>query len=164
MKNKIALITFSILFFFFIISCNDNSTEPKDEITIKPIVIKSSINYNKDSFRTSFPDLDLNKNIADAYKDKYSQEIKAQMIDYMKNQVKMLGENEDTFIKCMDLTGCKDINSISLPTYAEKAKYDGEDAWIIQLIWASRPENIGHYKCFAIGINQIDTLDFIRCL
>lgn len=163
MKNIIALITFSILSSFFILNCNDNSTEPKNSITVKPVVKKSTVNYNEDSFKAVFPDMDLINNIGSAYKENYSEEIKNQLINYMRGQVTALGENEDTFVKCMDLTGCNNISSISLPTYAEKSKYNGEDVWIIQLVWGLKPMDLGHYKCFVIGINQRDTLNFIRC-
>jgi hypothetical protein len=163
MKRIISLIGLSLIILFTSSGCNDKSIDIKSNLTETPPVKKTAINYNKESFGNSFPDSEILHKIADAYKNNYSQEIKTELIEYMKAQVILLGENQETFNRCIDLTDCENINSISLPTNAEKAKYDGEDVWIIQLVWGMEPSDLGHYKCFAISAVNYDTLDYKRC-
>jgi hypothetical protein len=146
-----------------ILGCGDNSTEPADNLTKKPVVKKSSTDYNYDSFRDSFPDTSSLKRIGKAYAGIYSEEIKNELISYMKRKVKQIGEDENLFTECFGLTGCSGTASVSLPTYAEKAKYEGKEAWIIQLVWGIDPQDLSHYKCFAFETDKMDTLDYYRC-
>jgi len=165
MKRLIVFLGLPILFLFFTLGCKDEVTEPGNgnELIVKPAVTKTLVNYGQETFRAAYPDTASLHKIGEAYKSNYSQEAKNQFIDYVHVQVGSLGENKEMFIKCMDLTGCKETASISLPTNVERAKYNGEDVWIIQLVWGMEPMDLGHYKCFAIGISKLDTLDFIRC-
>jgi hypothetical protein len=169
--KQIFLIAYSVFLIFFIQNCKNKSTDPNDDvtvkpyanITVKPIVEKTSTDYTQELFRLSFPKMELLKEVGEAYKNNYSEAIKNELINYMKKQVDSLGESGEIFSDCMEVTGCKDIYSISLPCYAEKAKYEGNDVWIIQLVWGMMPLDLGHYKCFAISTNNKDTLDFKRC-
>jgi hypothetical protein len=163
MKRIISLVVLSLIILFTFHGCDDKSIDTKSSLTATPLVRKTAINYNKESFGNSFPDGELLRKIADAYKNNYSQEIKIGLIEHIKAQVILLGENQETFNRCMNLTDCENINSISLPTNAEKAKYNGEDVWIIQLVWGMEPSDLGHYKCFAISVINYDTLDYKRC-
>ncbi len=172
MKKTLLLIgygVFSIILFFQ--SCKDKSADPNEdttvqqdsEITAKPIVKKTSTDYTHKLFGASFPQKESLKEIGEAYKNNYSVALKNQLINYMKEQADSLGENGEIFNECMEMTGCKDIYFISLPSYAEKARYEGNDVWIIQLVWGLRPSDLSHYMCFAISTNNKDTLDFKRC-
>ncbi|MBU2507786.1 MAG: hypothetical protein KJ799_13845 [Bacteroidetes bacterium] len=163
MKKYLSFVVLPFLLLTIIFSCSDNSTNPEDELTVKPIVLKTSTNYDEQLFNSLFPQNDILKTMSDAYKNKYSEKIKMQLIDYVVSKVKTLGENEAIFLECFNLSGCQNVNSISLPTYIEKAKYNDEDSWIIQLSWGLESSDLGHYKCFAFGINSKDTLYYTRC-
>jgi hypothetical protein len=163
MKNYLLKLALPFLLLIIFIGCSANSTEPEDELTVKPIVVKISKNYDEQLFNSSFPQNDILKNMSEAYKNNYSENIKMKLVDYVALKVKSFGENEEVFLECFKLSGCKNVNSISLPTYVEKAKYNGEDSWIIQLSWGVESSDLGHYKCFAIGINSKDTLYYARC-
>jgi hypothetical protein len=151
-----------------LVSC-DNSTESSDnslnevEITVKPVVIKTSTDYNSKLFRTSFPKMELLHEIGEAYQKSYSDNLKKQLISYMIEKADTLGESGEILNECIEVTGCKIESPVSLPTYAERAKYNGEDAWMIQLVWGASPFDLGHYKCFAISMVSKDTLYFKRC-
>ena len=163
MKKILLMISYIILFILSIQSCKDKSTDPYEDILVKPIVEKTSTDYTPELFRSSFPKMELLHEIGEAYKNSYSEAVKNQLINYMKSQANKLGENSEIFNECMEVTGCNNSNSISLPSYAEKAKYEGKDVWIIQLVWGMMPSDLGHYKCFAISTDDKDTLDFKRC-
>ena len=163
MKKHLFSVVSTLLLFTIIYGCNDNSTNPEVNITVKPTVKITSTNYDEELFNSSFPQNDILNEISDAYKSSYSNDTKAKIIDYVTERVELLGENKYTFLECFELTGCNNENSISLPTYIEKAIFNGEDSWIIQLAWGFEPSDLGHYKCFAIGIESKDTLYFTRC-
>jgi len=163
MKNHLFYIVSTFLLLAIIYGCNDNSTNPEDNISVKPTVQITSTNYDEQLFNSSFPKNDILNEISDAYKSSYSNDIKVKFIDYVTNRVESLGENKKIFLECFELSGCENENSISLPTYIEKAKFKGEDSWIIQLTWGFKSSDLGHYKCFAIGIESKDTLYFTRC-
>lgn len=159
------VITLNLLFLLSlgIIGCDDSSTDPIDNLSEKPVVKKTNTNYDRDSFRETFPDTAVLNRISGAYSDIYSGEIKTDLINYMKLEAKQLGEEQSVFTECMGLTGCSDTSLVSLPTYAEKAEYDGKEVWIIQLVWGNEPRDLNHYKCFAFGVDEMDTLDYYRC-
>ena len=163
MKKKIMFVALSFLLLVIIFSCSDNATDPTNDISVKPTVKITSTDYDEQLFNNSFPENDILNEISDAYRSSYSNDIKIKLIDYVSQKVESLGENKNTFKECFELSGCKEGNSISLPTYIKKANYNGVDAWIIQLTWGVDSSDLGHYKCFAIGINSKDTLYYSRC-
>lgn len=163
MKNKITVIIFFVLLFISIFACNENSTEPTDEIIVKPVVINSSINYNQDTFNSSFPDTTSLNNISKTYSNNYSEELKIKILDYLKNKVIKLGEDANIIDSILSRTGFKLSGEYQLPTYAERAKYEDKDAWVFQVTYGIGAPNFGHYKCIVFSIENLDTLAFKQC-
>jgi len=162
MKNKIISSCFFVLF-LFVIACNDKSTEPQDDITTKPVVKKSSVNYSEKSFNISFPDTNSLNSISKVYSNNFSEEIRNKLIEYIKSEVAKLGEDVNIFDNILSCTGCNISGEYLLPTYAERAKYDGEEALIFQLTYGLGEPNFGHFKCFAFSVANLDTLAFKQC-
>ncbi len=158
---RIKFFLLSIL--FFTPGCNDNSLESKIEITAKPVVKVSTKNYNHENFTASFPDTVSWKQISSAYSKNYSEDLRKGLIDYMKFEVIMLGEDANKFDNIMSLTGCKTPGEFILPTYAEKAKYNDKDAWLVQLIIGYGGPGFGHFKCFVFDASNLDTLNYFGC-
>ena len=160
MKKFIVLI--SILFFPMLIflSC---TTETEETITSKPVVKKTTTNYTQSSFCNCFPDSASLQNIRKAYSNNYSENIKDKLLRYMRNEVSMLGEDLLIFEDILSLTGCKISGEYLLPTYAERAKYENLQVWIFQVAYGLGAPNFAHYKCFAISISNLDTLNYISC-
>ncbi|MGE5351289.1 MAG: hypothetical protein ACM3P0_04345 [Acidobacteriota bacterium] len=158
---SIFLVSFSIL---SSAGCSDKSTEANDFIPVKPVVKVSNMNYSQDSFNDSFPDTVSLNNIATAYSgNNYSEEVKKALNDYMRRQVRILGEDTEKFDRIISLSGCSITGEYVLPTYAEKAKYKGQDAWIFQITYGLGNPSLGHFKCFVFGLERLDTLDYIAC-
>ncbi|MGE5497134.1 MAG: hypothetical protein ACM3Q2_03650 [Syntrophothermus sp.] len=152
------------LFILFFPGCSEKSTETDDIIPVKPVVKVSNTNYSKDNFNTFFPDNASLKDIGAAYSgNKYSEEVKKALNDYMRRQVNVLGENSKTFEKIISLSGCSLTGEYILPTYAEKAKYKGQDAWIIQITYGLGAPDFGHFRCIVFGAEKLDTLNYISC-
>jgi hypothetical protein len=163
MRSKIVSKSFLLLLFFSILACNEKSTELSDEITAKPVVKKSIINYDQGSFISSFPDTISLDNISKAYSNNYSEELRSKILDYMKNEVNELGEDVNIFDSVLSRTGCKLSGEYLLPTYAERAKYENKEAWIFQLTYGLCEPNFGHYKCFVFSLANLDTLALKQC-
>ena len=155
MKIFIALNSLFFLFLLFALGC---TTENEDNITAKPIVKKSLTNYDQTTILNSLPDSISLHNISNAYSNKYSEEIRNELLSYMRTEVSKLGEDLNTFENVLELTGCKLNNEFVLPTYAEKAKYDNQDVWLFQLTYGLGNSNFGRSKCFVFNSNNFDTL------
>ena len=155
MKIFIALNSLFFLFLLFVPGC---TTETEDNITVKPIVKKSLTNYDQTTISNSLPDSISLHNISNAYSNKYSEEIRNELLSYMRGEVSKLGEDLNTFENILELTGCKLNNEFVLPTYAEKAKYDNQDVWLFQLTYGLGNSNFGRCKCFVFSCNNLDTL------
>lgn len=162
MKDKIYKLI-QILISFLLISCNEKSTEPYDNLTAKPIVKKTSINYNEESFRKNCPNTNSLNNISKAYSNNFSEEIRNELISYIKSEVIKLGEDVNIFDEILTCTGCKNKDEYLIPFYAEKAKYENKEAWIFQLTYGLGEPMFGHHKCFAFSLETLDTLAFISC-
>lgn len=167
-KMKTCFYYLSIFFAsFFILAftgCSEKPTAADDFIPVKPVVKVSNVNYSQDSFNDSFPDTLSLKNIATAYSgNKYSEEVKKALHDYMRRQVNILGEDLKTFDRIISLSGSSITGEYVLPTYAEKAKYKGQDAWIFQITYGLGGPGFGHFKCFVFGLEKLDTLHYVSC-
>ncbi|MCU7512332.1 MAG: hypothetical protein HF300_07230 [Ignavibacteria bacterium] len=158
---SIFLASFSFLSFT---GCSDSSTEANDSIPVKPVVKVSNMNYSQDSFNDFFPDTVSLKNIASAYSgNNYSEEVKKALNDYMRQQASILGEDSKTFDRIISLSGSSLTGEYVLPTYAERAKYNGQDAWIFQITYGLGSPTLGHFKCFVFGLEKLDTLHYVSC-
>jgi hypothetical protein len=162
MKSKIALRGVLLFLSFLILACNDNITS-SDEITAKPVVIKTNVNYDLQSFNTAFPDTVSLNNISRAYSNNYTEELRNKILDYMKEEVSRLGENVNTFDRILSATGCRDNVGYILPTYAEKAQYENREAWVFQITYGLNFSDFGHSKCFVFDAATLDTLTYKQC-
>jgi hypothetical protein len=158
---------FSLKYFAFLITillagCNNQSTESID-VTAVPVVKKSSVNYNQETFLQIFPDTTSLKNIGNAYSNNYTNALREQIIYNMRVQVLRLGEDINKFDSILSLTGCFYANQYMLPTYAERAKYEEKEVWVFQLTYGLSEPVFAHYRCFVFGVENLDTLAYTAC-
>lgn len=151
-----------ILLLIILIGCKDDKiTDPQNNAEV--VVKKSNIDYNQNSFKILFPDSSSLKNISTAYSSNYSEERKAKLIENMKAKVSKLGEDVIIIESILSKAGCNIPGEYILPTYAEKAKYDGKDVWLVQFTYGLGNPGFGHFKCFAFSIPNLDTLNYFGC-
>ena len=163
MKSKIIISSILVFLLLVILACNEKSTEPDDNLTAKPIIKKSSLNYDDEIFRKSCPDTSSLNNINKAYSNNFSEEIRNELIAYIKSEITKLGEDVNIFDEILTYTGCKNTDEYLIPFYAERAKYENKEVWIFQLTYGLGKPEFGHNKCFAFSLETLDTLAFISC-
>ena len=163
MKKGISAASLLVSLSFIFLVCNDKPTEPSETITAKPVVKKTSINYDQVSFIHLFPDTASLNSISTSYTNNYTEELRCKILDYMKGEVDKLGEDVNIFDSILNITGCKQSGGYMLPTYAEKAQYENQDAWVFQVTYGLGEPNFGHFRCFVFSAASLDTLIFIQC-
>lgn len=163
MRNITILTLSSFLILSLLNFCNENATESNNEITAEPVVKVSSTNYNLQTFIEVFPDTVSLAKISRAYSNHYSEDIKKHLIVFMRSEVSKLKEDPDEFIKIVSLSGCNTAGEFVLPTYAEKAYYENQEAWIFQITYGLGGPGFGHFKCFVFGTANLDTLTYFGC-
>ena len=155
------------IFFLFLLLNNgckeDNSTNIANNSTADVVVKVSNTNYSQESFRQLFPDSASLAIISSAYSTNYSEERRTALIATMKNKVSELGENVTVIDTILTRAGCNSSGEYILPTYAEKAKYNGVDAWLIQFTYGLSNSQFEHYKCYALSVPSLDTLNYVGC-
>lgn len=144
-------------------SVEPDSAEQLDNLAAKPIIKKSSVNYSRATFRIIFPDTAYLNNINRAYSDNYSEDLRNRLVEYMKGEVKKIGEDEYVFDNLLSKTGCKQVGAYLLPVYAERAKFEAQKAWIFQMTYGLGGPNFGHFRRFAFGLANLDTLAYLSC-
>jgi hypothetical protein len=151
--NKLKLTKILIgLFLLIITCCSDNISDSENIFFAKPVVKKTYSNYTKDSFTNSFPDNSSLQFISNAYTNNFNENIRIQLLDYMKEEVSKLGEDVSIFEKILNKAHCYDKEGYLLPTYAERAKYENKEVWILQTAQGLSEPVFSHYKCFVFGI------------
>jgi len=151
------------LLLIYFAGCSEKLEGPETGITAIPVVKITSTNYTAATFAATFPDTTTLNSITQAYTNNYSEAIRLQLIGLMKSKVAKLGEDVNLFDSVIANTGCNQSDKFVLPTYAERAKYEGNDVWILQLTYGINAPNFGHYKCFALDIEHLDTLVYLAC-
>jgi len=163
MKNIWAYIVASTVVLCVISGCKDASTGPQTSLTTLPVVTKTSSDYTPESFERSFPQTEILTAMTKAYAHKCSDEVREALIDYMKKEAADLGEDVSGFDALLTLSGCRDSEGLVLPTYAERARFNGQEVWIIQVAWGYDAADFGHFKCRAFGLTLHDQLAYVGC-
>ena len=143
------------------VSCSESMTNQENNFFAKPIVKKTNTNYTKDSFTNSFPDNSSLQFISEAYTNNFNEEIRIELLDYMKEEVSKLGEDVSIFENILNKTHSNEKGNYLLPTYAERAKYENREVWIFQLTFGLGKPVFGRARCFVFGIPELDTLNYI---
>jgi hypothetical protein len=162
MKLKNSYLIFFLLLLIPLYGCKDDKiTSPQSNAEV--VVKVSGTDYNQNSFNTLFPDTASLKYISTAYSNNYSEERRTKLINDMKSKVRALGEDVAVIENILTRAGCNMSGVYILPTYVEKAKYNGKDAWLVQFTYGLSSPDFGHFKCFALSIPDLDTLDYAAC-
>lgn len=163
MKLKIKTSGYLFAILLLLLSCKEKSTEPESGLIVKPTVKISTTNYSSALFNSTFPDTVSLNRISHAYSNDFSEETKAKFAAYMKSEVLKLGGDLGSFESALYKSGCFSSQMPVLPTYAEQAKYENKNVWIIQYTRSQGGSGFGHYHFFAIGLEKLDTLAWGSC-
>ncbi len=128
-----------------------------------PVVRLSQTDYTEAAVRSSVPDTAQLRLFGNAYGGKYSDSLKQSLVEYVDQMVQLLGGSVVEVQKCLEGTGQLTSGLVSLPMSAERARYQGKEAWLFQFTWGFTPADLGHYRCFVMDAATADTLLFITC-
>ncbi len=134
-----------------------------DPGNVEATVVRTEADYDPVSFRNSFPDTIAFATITAEFRREYSEERRSRLIEKMLTQVLSLGEDVSLMRTILERAGCMEKGYCIAPTYAERAKYGGREAWIIQFTWGMRYDDFGHYKRLVASVPELDTLYYERC-
>ncbi len=148
-----------VLTFLLFISVRCNDLGPIDvadgvEVTVRV----STTNYDHESLRKLFPDTVSLHNIASAFSKNYTEQRRTHLVDNMLARITALREDVSIMDKILTRAGCKNPGEYILPTYAERATFNGRDAWLVQFTYGLGVPSFGRYKCLAFSIPNLDTL------
>lgn len=160
MKHNIYLISLLFITFFFLTACNDD-TISESHYNPEVVVKVSNLNYDQPGFLNLFPEIESLNNISTAFTSDYSEERKNRLLINMQIKVANWGQDVAVMDNILTATGCNTVGEYILPTYAERAKYNGQDAWLIQFTYALDTLVFGRFKCFAFSIPDLDTLCYL---
>ena len=149
-----------LLLLFPFAGCNNHASqngEDNVEVTVKV----STTDYNQDTFGQLFPDSISLHNISFAFGNNYTEQRRTRLVVNMLAKVSALGEDIMIVDTILTRASCKTPGEYVLPTYAERAKYSGREAWLVQFTYGLGNPAFGRYKCFAFSIPDLDTLMYI---
>ena len=162
MRNIIISNFLIFLFISFLSGC-DSLTESDEDLPAKPIIKKTSTNYTQQLISSTFPKTEIHEKMNQAYSGKYSEDMRQDLLEYIKKEISGLGESVGEFDEILKKSGCDDQNLLAIPTYAERAKYENEDAWILQIANGLNSQSFEHYKIFVFSLDSSDTLFYEAC-
>ena len=152
---------------YLLTSCKeDTTTEPGnvtvDFISVLPIVSRTANDYESSAMSSNFGNLDVHRRFAQAYSSSYSASLKESVIGYMLIELRLLGGDTKEFMECYNAIG-EFTTGKCLPCYAESAKYEGKDAWIIVFNWGIGDKDFGHIAYYAVDKSTKEILLHESC-
>lgn len=140
--------------------CSDINS-PNGEDNVEVMVKVSTIDYDQNTFRQLFHDSISLHNISIAFNKNYSEQRRTALIVNMLAKVSALREDAVIVDTILTRACCKTPGEYILPTYAERAEYNGKRAWLVQFTYGLSGPQFGRFKCFAFSIPELDTLNYI---
>lgn len=138
-----------------------------DVITIAtdphPVVRIEQKDYTEALVRSSVPDTSLLHTFTDAYQGKYTDSLKSSFVEWIGLMTALLGGNRAEVQKCLEATGELKAGIVRLPFIAERARYQGREAWLFQFVWGAAPNDLGHYRSYVMDTMTSERLLFITC-
>jgi hypothetical protein len=158
MKNR-AFLLFALC---VMTGCEDFGTDPYAGLEVLPEVRFSQTNYCQTAIRQRIPDRTLLSRFSETYAGRYSDELKASLVQYIIHRAKQAGLDGHEAQACIQATGQLEAGCCVLPYLAERAKYDSLDAWIYEFTWGYNG-GFGHFRCFVMDARTQDTLFYESC-
>jgi hypothetical protein len=158
MKNQLVV----LLTLCLAAGCKDSGTEAYPGADVLPQVRFSQTNYSQAVIMVGRPDTVLLPLFTRTYGGRYSDGLKASLVHYILDRTRQAGFDEREVQACLQATGQLESGGESLPYLAERAKYDGQEAWVFEFTYGF-DGSFGHYRCFVIGAQTLDTLFYESC-
>ena len=142
-----------------LVGCDDFGVHEEVDVIVKV----SAKDYDAVSFEQLFPKTTSHKVIASAFSTNYSDERRANLTQRMLARVAVLGEDPRFVDSILTRHDCKVPGAFILPTYAERAHFNGKDVWLVQFIYGLGGPSFSHHACYAYSIPELEQLCYIGC-
>lgn len=154
-----------ILLLVVVLNCHKYSpTEPKVELTVFPEVRMSDFNYDDTGIELTFWNDSTWRSFTHAYNGKFSSELVELIVDNMRKQAEALFLDPDVLDSC--IYGNPEMQgnaSVFLPCVAERAKYQGQDVWVIIFAWGFDVDDLGHIWIHVMDLYAYKSLHYLKC-
>jgi hypothetical protein len=159
MNPQLIVLAAVILLVGSLVGCDDLGVQEDIDVIVKV----SANNYDATSFKQLFPEMTSHKAIASAFSTNYSDERRATLTQRMLAHVAVLGEDPRFVDSILVRHDCKEPGSFILPTYAERAHFNGRDVWLVQFIFGLGGPSFSHHACYAYSIPELEQLYYVGC-
>ncbi len=147
---------------FITINCNDSGVCTLPDPMVMPEVRFTDSNYSSADIYQRVPSQDIFNKFNESYSGKYSDALKAELVEYITHRASELGLHQDNCLECLRETGLLEEGVIALPYLAERAQYESVDAWIFEFTWGHSNE-LGHFRCYVMDTENHEMLFYMSC-
>ncbi len=165
MKNSIfnAIVLFAIVLGAGCQDKKESISNPEPPLEVRATVIITEADYDSSYFRRSHLDTASFNMIVREFNREYSDLRKSQLIDGVLTDVASLGENPELMRTLLERFTSDVETERVIPTYAERARYGGREAWLMEFTYSLGTGGFGHYLHYAFSIPELDTLYAVGC-
>ena len=148
-----------------LIGCQKDNpvTTEQSQLPELPKVVVTQSNYVELDIQSRVPDTTYKNKCSSMYRDNLTDSSKKYVVNVLLQKVRLLNQDTSVVSGCLNATGQLKDGVISVPYYAERAKYQSKDCWIIEFAWGLNSNDLNHHRCFVMDVATKDTLLFITC-
>ena len=128
-----------------------------------PLVKVTQSNYSELDIQSRVPDTTYKNKCCAIYTNHLTDSAKKYMINVLLQKAQQLNQDTSVVAECLNATGQLQEGIVSIPYFAEQAKYLSKECWIFEFAWGASTNDLGHHRCFVMDISTKDTLLFITC-
>jgi hypothetical protein len=164
MEIRMKLYLFFLLTLVFIGCQKDNPVmTEQSQLPELPLIKVTLSNYVELDMQSRVPDTTYKNKCCSMYKDRFTDSSKKYIAGVMVQKAQLLNQDTSIVSACLNATGQLKDGVISVPYFAERAKYQSKDCWIFEFAWGVNSNDLSHYRCFVMDVATKDTLLFITC-
>jgi hypothetical protein len=158
-RNMVVLLTLAL------VGCQKETPTTAEQTTLPevPHVVVTQANYTESDLRSRVPDTTLKNTCCAMYTSSLTDSSKRSVARVIVEKARQLNQDTATVSHCLTATGQLVTGVVSVPYFAERARYQSIECWIFEFAWGSTPQDLGHYRCFVMNISTQDTLLYITC-
>jgi hypothetical protein len=165
---KFAFIVFlGVSLSYLLVSCRGETVSEPEEVSVDimpilPEVTISGTDYTQATLPEAFPNNELSSRFTKYYGPVYTASLKESLAGLVSITIDGMGEDGAGFTACLNsIENIKDKNY--LPCAVKSAKYEGKEAWIIELNWGTSQNGLGNTAYCAVEKSSQKVLYWENC-
>ncbi|MFH0991803.1 MAG: hypothetical protein V1799_17480 [bacterium] len=157
----------NVYFFLTLITLGCQKDNPvtteQPQLPELPLVKVTQSNYTEPDIQSRVPDTTYKNKCCSMYNNHLTDSSKKYVVTVLLQKALYLNQDTSIVSECLKATGQLRDGILSVPYFAERAKYQSKECWIFEFTWGLSSNDLGHYRCFVIDVAAKDTLLFITC-